>query len=161
MKKSVAAAIAVLTLAAALPAAALDWSNTDPLGQFDQVMKESPAPKLAPVKGVAVVNAIGKRETDWERWGRILEDAQNGVAVDKADLDWARANFDRMSRITIRRAHLRRQIRRKANEEFATWPKDERPSWKEKREAISIAAATAKLMTKKLVTEILDHAKVK
>lgn len=161
MKRSVAAVLAVLTLAAALPAAALDWSNSDPVAGFKLALKQSPAPQLAPVKGVVVAETSGKPTTGYERWANIMTDAQNGTAISKEDASWAADNFDRMSRKAIRRSHLRRQIRRKVNEQLATWPKDERPSWNMKREAINIAAAKAKLTFKEQMTAILDKAKVK
>ena len=159
LKKSLAAALlATLALGAARPAAALDWSGVDPLAQFAQSLKALPAPQTVAGKVVPPFDPTDpKPESDAERWGRIMNAAQAGEAVTKADKEWAQANFEKMWRKA--RFSLRKQIRAQVKSESARLllAVGEGLSWKQRRAVVTYVASAAK----QKVRAELDNAKVK
>lgn len=149
---------ALLSLALAAPAAALDWSNVDPAAFSASALKALPGPAAVAGKPAPPPDFLkSKGRKDMERWSAVMEAVRNGEAVSREDVDWARANIERM----VRKMNFRKDIRKDAERTNAQLPKDERMSRKELREAVAVSTTATESVVILVCHMILDFAKIK
>ncbi len=94
--------LVVLSAVLAMPAAAVNFDAANLTGQFRAQTLLPGAPTAGEVKGVPVASdeqadEKTQDEKDAERMGALIQKIQNEEVVDKAELDWAKAQVAKAS----------------------------------------------------------------